>query len=154
MSHSVRLASQRSSPRTASARRTMPSPSVRQRKAATRTVSILLCCALARGKKANYNAAVTRAEAVLGARLTVRWFGDPPPPPPPRAHTYTELHVLKGARSCDSMDVSIGTKQQLWQRLDQCPNPAFDRCVIQRDIFPTCTRRGGALVEWRVCTLS
>jgi len=60
------------------------------------------------------------------------------------------LHVLKGARSCDSMDVAFGTKRVLHDILLRCKTAAFDRCVIQPDVFPRCTRRGGALVEWRV----
>ena len=30
------------------------------------------------------------------------------------------------------------------------PQTAFDRCVIQPDVWDRCTRRAGALVEWRV----
>jgi hypothetical protein len=63
-------------------------------------------------------------------------------------------HVLKAATSCDSLDVTFGTKKELKQYLLQCKvDPKklklFSRCVIQPDITENCVRSGTDLCEWR-----
>jgi hypothetical protein len=61
-------------------------------------------------------------------------------------------YVLKAATSCDSLDVTHGTKSDLKEHLEKClADPAkaklYSRCVIQPDIWSLCVRADLSAVQ-------